>query len=187
MIGLKTTKFKDKFGKQCRIFQSHGTGRFKKSQLASIGKNVIFESGVKVFHPENVSIGNNVYIGHCTYLKGYHKNKLIIESNVWIGQGVFLHGGGGIYIDEGVGIGPFVKIITLEHTETDREVPILYTNQEYKQVIIEYGVDIGTGSVILPGVTIGRNSIIGAGAVVTKSVPPFSVAVGIPAKVIRSR
>lgn len=177
----------DKAGYNCRLFQSHGDGVLKKNQFKKIGGHVIFEKDVKIFHPENIEIGTNVYIGHGAYLKGYYKNYLTIGSNVWIGQGSFLHAGGGIEIADGVGIGPFVKILTLQHIEKDRDLPVLYTEQEYEKVILEYGVDLGIGSIVLPGVTIGRNSIVGAGSVVTKDIPPFSVAVGSPARIIRQR
>ena len=56
----------------------------------------------------------------------------------------------------------------------------------YRKVIINDGAHIGIGAIIMPGVTIGEGAVIGAGAIVTKDVPPYSVAVGIPAKIIKS-
>ncbi len=56
----------------------------------------------------------------------------------------------------------------------------------YKKVIIEDGAHIGIGAIIMPGVTIGEGAVIGAGAVVTKDIPPYSVAVGMPAKIIKT-
>lgn len=178
---------KDSAGRSCRTFSSHGDGSFRLSDFAKIGQGVIFESGVRVFHPQHIEIGTNVYIGHGSYLKAYHQNKLVIGTNVWIGQEVFLHAGGGITIEDGVGIGPYVKILTLQHIEGNPDDPVLYLEQEYKPVVVEYGVDIGIGAIILPGVRIGNNSIIGAGSVVTKNIPAYSVAVGSPARVLRSR
>ena len=177
----------DIYKRNCREFRSHGDGDLKSAKFAKLGKKVIFEKGVHVFHSEHIEIGNNVYVGHQAYLKAYYINKLVIGYNVWIGQLAFLHAGGGITIEDGVGIGPYVKILTLTHMETARDIPILYNDQEYKSVKIEYGVDIGIGSIILPRVVIGRNSIIGAGSVVTKNIPAYSVAAGVPAKVIRKR
>jgi acetyltransferase-like isoleucine patch superfamily enzyme len=188
MPGTKSTKqFKDFYNNLCRAFFSHGSGELDSKLISKKGENVVIENGVKVFHPEHIEMGNNVYVGHGAYLKAYYKNKLVIGNNVWIGQETFLHAGGGIEIEDGVGIGPFVKILTLEHIEKERELPVLYTEQEYKKIVIEYGVDIGIGAIVLPGVRIGRNSIIGAGAVVTKNVPPYSIVAGIPAKVLRRR
>lgn len=188
MVGSKNTKiFKDSTGQKCRGFFSHGTGEVNISDIPHVGENVVFEKGVKIFHPEHIKIGDNVYVGHNAYLKAYYINNLVIGNNVWIGQESFLHAGGGIEIQDGVGIGPYVKFLTLEHVEKERETPVLYTQQEYKKITVEYGVDIGIGAIILPGVTLHKNSIIGAGAVVTSDVPAYAVVAGVPAKVIRMR
>ena len=177
----------DTHGNSCRMFRTHGDGKYELKYFAKYGRNIILEEGIHVFHPEHIELGDNVYVGHGAYLKGYYKNKLVIGDNVWIGQQSYLHAGGGILIEDGVGIGPFVKILTINHVETEREIPILYQEQECHPVKIEYGVDVGVGAIILPGVVIGKYSIIGAGAVVTKNIPAYSVATGIPAKVSRKR
>ena len=67
------------------------------------------------------------------------------------------------------------------------EIPIIQTDLEIKPVTIEPWADIGVNAVILPGVTIGKGSQVGAGAVVTADVPPFAVVAGIPRKFIRWR
>lgn len=174
-------------GYKPRLYISHGSGKFNIKQFRSIGKNVIFEKGVLVFHPENIEIGNNVYVGHNAMLKGYYKNTMKIGDNTWIGQGCFLHSGGGLTIGKFVGIGPLVKILTHAHKEEGVKKPILLCEQEYKIVVIKDNCDIGIGAIILPGVSIGEGSIIGAGAVVTRNVEPYSVVAGVPAKLIRKR
>jgi len=168
------------------IIKSHGSGKFKKKELGSIGRNVVFEDDILVFHPENVEIGNNVYIGHRTILKGYHRNKLIIGDDTWIGQSVMLHSAGGIRIGKNVGIAPLVCIFSSQHDISDCSNAII-TNKKlfYNEVIIEDGCDIGWRATILPGVKIGKGSIVGAGAVVTKDVEPFSIVAGVPAKKLR--
>ena len=170
-----------------RMHVTHGSGNFKLSDFNSIGQNVIFEKGILVFHPENISIGNNVYIGHNTILKGYFKNEMIIGDHTWIGQGSFFHAAGGIRIGKAVGIGPMTKILTSTHLENDFSKPILFHDIELNKVTIEDGSDIGIGSIILPGTRVGQGSIIGAGSVVTKDILPFSVAAGNPAKLLRAR
>lgn len=167
--------------------QSHGNGLFDLSQFASLGKGVVIEPGVLIFHPENIEIGDNVYIGHYTILKAYYKNSMKIGSGTWIGQQCFLHSGGGLTVGKNVGIGPAVKIITSFHAEEGRTVPILHSRIEFAPVTIEDDCDIGVGAVILPGVTLGKGVQIGAGAVVTKSFDPYSVVAGVPAKIIRMR
>jgi acetyltransferase-like isoleucine patch superfamily enzyme len=140
-----------------------------------------------VFHPENIELGANVYVGHHAILKGYYKNVMRIGDETWIGQQAFIHSAGGIDIGARVGIGPGVRIITSMHTEAGRDIPILSSPVELAPVVIEDDCDLGVGAVILPGVRIGRGAQIGAGAVVTADIPPYSLAVGVPAKVTRER
>lgn len=166
---------------------SHGTGAFSTGQFAHLGQGVIFEAGVMVFHPEQIEIGDNVYVGHYTILKGYHKNRMVIGSGAWIGQQCFLHSAGGIEIGRNVGIGPGVKIITSVHAEEGRHQAILHSRIEFAAVTIQDDADIGVGAVILPGVTVGRGALVGAGAVVTRDVPAYAVAAGAPARVLRMR
>lgn len=167
---------------------SHGDGRLDISKFRKLGRNVIFERGVWVFHPENIEIGDNVYIGHGVFLKGYYKNLLRIGNDSWIGQSSFLHAGGGITIGNAVGIGPCVKILSHQHVEEKNlQKPILFCKQEFKEVVIENGCDIGIGSIILPGVTIGEGGIVGAGSVVTKDVEPYTVVVGNPTRFLRKK
>ena len=167
--------------------RSHGQGDFERDQLASCGERTIFEAGVLIFHPENVHVGEDVYVGHQTILKGYYQNELRIGDGTWIGQQVFMHSAGGLFIGKDVGIGPGVRIITSTHAESGREMPILHAPIQMAPVRIEADSDIGVGAVILPGVTIGRGAQVGAGAVVTTNVPDFSVVAGVPAKVLRAR
>lgn len=169
-------------------FQTHGTGEFSREQFKTIGENVVFESGVLVFHPDTITLGHNIYIGHGTVLKGYYKNEMHIGDHTWIGQGCFFHSAGMITIGKAVGIGPHVKILTSVHTdEGDIGKPVMHNPLEFKPVVIGDGSDIGVGTIILPGVTIGEGAIIGAGAVVTHDIPPYAVAAGVPAKIIRMR
>ena len=171
-----------------RKFSSHGNGSFLPEQLRRIGDNVIFEEGVLVFHPENIEIGDNVYIGHRSILKAYHKNAMSIGSDTWIGQECFFHSAGGLTIGSRVGVGPCVKILTSRHEDLGRDGPcILESPLQFAPVTIEDHVDLGIGVIILPGVTIGKGSQVGAGAVVSSDLPEFCVAAGVPAKPIRDR
>lgn len=167
--------------------RSHGTGEFKETDFAKYGDGVVIENAVLVFHPENIEISDNVYIGHQTILKAYYKNKMTIGAGTWIGQQCFFHSGGDIVIGQNVGIGPAVKIITSYHAEEGRDTPILHSKVIFEPVIIEDDVDIGIGAIIMPGVTIGRGAQIAAGAVVTRNVDPYAVAIGVPATTRRIR
>lgn len=65
-------------------------------------------------------------------------------------------------------------------------VPVMNLPLKYAPIVIEDGAHIGIGSIIMPGVTIGKGAVIGAGSVVTRDIPPYCVAVGVPAKVIKT-
>ncbi len=167
--------------------RSHGTGELRLDAFRRLGAGCVFEAGVLVFHPENVELGENVYVGHQAILKGYYKNVLSIGDRTWIGQQCFFHAAGGLTIGADVGIGPGVRIITSRHAEAGRDVPILSAPIELAPVIVEDHADLGVSSVVLPGVRIGKGAQVGAGAVVTEDVPPYAVVAGVPARVIRER
>jgi acetyltransferase-like isoleucine patch superfamily enzyme len=167
--------------------QSHGTGSFALTDFRALGDDCVFEPGVLVFHPETITLGANVYVGHQTILKGYHKNEMRIGEGTWIGQQCFFHSAGGLTIGAHVGIGPGVKILTSQHAEAGRHMPVLWSPVEAKPVVIEDDADIGMGALVLPGVTIGRGAIVGAGAVVTRDVAPYTVVSGVPARKRRTR
>lgn len=167
--------------------RSHGSGAFRPEALRRLGAHCVLEPGVLIFHPENVALGENVYVGHYSILKGYHNAQLAIGDETWIGQQCFLHSAGGLTIGRKVGIGPGVRIITSLHEEAARELPIIDAPIAFQPVTIDDHADLGVGAIVLPGVTIGRGAQIGAGAVVTRDVPAYAVAVGSPARVVRER
>jgi acetyltransferase-like isoleucine patch superfamily enzyme len=163
--------------------KSHGLGESNIFEFESIGTDVIIEKGVRIFHPETIEIGDNVYIGHDTILHGHPYGIMTIGSNVWIGPQCYFHSAGNITIDSNVGIGPNVKMITSYHEygKPIRNQPLIF-----KPILLEDGCDIGVGSIINPGVTIGKNTQIGSGSVVTRNIPDKVLAVGNPAKVVKN-
>jgi len=104
-----------------------------------------------------------------------------------VGKEVFINFGctfldqGGITLEDGVFIGPGAKILTEGHPEQ----PELRHTLQTEPVVIRRNAWIGAGAIILPGVTIGENAIVAAGAVVTKDVPDDAVVIGVPAKILR--
>jgi acetyltransferase-like isoleucine patch superfamily enzyme len=171
-----------------RVARSHGSGAFSEADLARCGKGVIFEPGVLVFHPENIEIADDVYVGHYAILKGYFKNRMVIGARSWIGQQCFLHAAGGITIGARVGIGPGARLLTSTHElPADRAAPIMDGALRFAPIVLEDGCDIGVGATILPGVTVGRGAQVGAGAVVAEDVPAGAIAAGVPARVLRHR
>ena len=167
--------------------RTHGDGRFAIEELARCGPNCVFEAGVLMFHPERIELGTNVYVGHNAILKGYHDATMRIGDQTWIGQQTFLHSAGGIDIGAHVGVGPSVRIITSTHRDVGRAIPIVEAPIDRAPVVVEDDADLGVGAIILPGVRIGRGAQVGAGAVVTEDVSPYSIVAGVPARIIGER
>ncbi len=150
------------------------------------GHSISINSGVGFKHLETFEIGNQVFIGSQSYLQGRFDGKCIIGNHVWIGPQSYFDARD-LVIEDYVGWGPGAKVLGSSHTGIPAELPIIQTDLEIKSVRIETGADIGMNAVILPGITIGKGSIVGAGAVVAKDVPPFAIVAGVPAKFLRWR
>ena len=108
-------------------------------------------------------------------------NRVIFGKNVFINHSAILSASGGIEFENGVMLAPCVKIATINHDYNNRHT--IYT---YGKVTIKKNAWIGLGAIITPGVTIGENSVVAAGSVVTKDVPDNTVVGGIPAKAIKT-
>jgi maltose O-acetyltransferase len=113
------------------------------------------------------------------------ERRLIIGNDVVISSHVTINTDDVVRLEDNVSIGPFVRIYTGTHAigPGSRRMMLLPTS---KPVTIERGAWIGIRALILPGVTVGRGSIVGAGSVVTADVPPNTYVEGNPAKVIRT-
>jgi acetyltransferase-like isoleucine patch superfamily enzyme len=131
------------------------------SQLT--GKTV--DKSFSMFPPFYTDCGKNITIG----------------KNVFINSGCHFQDQGGIFIGDGVLIGHNVTLATLNHGFMPEDRGTLYP----APIIIGKNVWIGANATILPGVTIGENSIIAAGAVITKDIPENVIAGGVPAKIIK--
>jgi acetyltransferase-like isoleucine patch superfamily enzyme len=151
-----------------------------------VGAGLQVGSGVGFKHLDTFEIGAGVFIGAQTYIQGRFDGTCVIGDHVWIGPQSYFDARN-VIIEESVGWGPGAKVLGSSHTALPLDVPIIQTDLEIKPVRIGAWSVIGTNAVILPGVTIGRGSIVGAGAVVTRDVPPFSVVAGVPAQIIRMR
>ena len=114
-----------------------------------------------------------------------HDRILVIGTRCIIGRGSSIVAHYSIEIGDGVFTGPNIYITDQNHTFADRELEIGRQATTEGPVKIGDGCWLGTGAVILPGVELGRHVVVGANAVVTKSVPDYSVVVGVPARVVR--
>jgi acetyltransferase-like isoleucine patch superfamily enzyme len=131
-----------------------------KGELATCGQDVTLREGVQLIRPERIRIGKHVAIGYYSVLQG----------------------AGGITLDDFVLLGDHVILATSSHPSAE----LHFHNFWSKPIHLQENVWLGSNVVVLPGVTIGQNSAIGAGAVVTKDIPPDSVALGVPARVVET-
>ncbi|XPV76198.1 MAG: acyltransferase [Desulfovibrio sp.] len=139
-----------------------------KKKLKHIGDGAEVRPGVCIAETQNVSIGKNVVLrpGTFIYPDPDPSGEVIIEDDVLIGPGVHFYAN--------------------NHAFSNPDIPI--SEQGYDKVAsihVKKGAWLGGNVVVLPGVTIGENSVVGAGSVVTKDVPPYTVYVGSPAKKIK--
>lgn len=133
--------------------------------------------------PKNITIGNGVIFEKNCFLNAY-QGKIVIGEKSAMNYSTFISAGfGEIFISKNVLIGPQVSIRSSNHSldRTKRHV------HNPGKIIIEENVWIGANATILPNVVIGKNSIIGAGSVVTKSIPSNCIAIGNPCKVIKKQ
>lgn len=152
----------------------------------AVGHGLQVGPGAGFKHWETFEIGDQVFIGAQAYIQGRFDGICRIGSHVWIGPQAYLDARD-LVLEDHVGWGPGAKALGSVHTGEPIDVPIVQTDLEIKPVRIGPWADIGTSAVILPGVTVGRGSIVGAGAVVTKDVPAFAVVAGVPATFLRWR
>lgn len=137
-------------------------------------------------HPETFEIGDGVFIGEQAIIQGRFDGRCVIGNHVWIGPQAFLDARA-LVLEDYVGWGPGARVLGSQHTGMPADVPIIQTSLEIKPVRVAEWADIGVNAVLLPGVTVGRGAIVGAGAVVTTDVPAFAVVAGVPARFLRWR
>jgi galactoside O-acetyltransferase len=178
------------------LYQRHLLGEDKYAQMMRrvivkavarrCGDGLTIASQVGFKHLETFEIGRSVFIGAGAYLQGRFDGRFVVGDHVWIGPQAYFDARD-LVLEEYVGWGPGAKVLGSAHTGKPGDVPIVQTDLEIRPVRVRAWADIGTNAVLLPGVTIGKGAIVGAGAVVTKDVPPFAIAAGVPARFLRWR
>lgn len=162
-----------------------------KKKFGSFGNGSYIQGPGYVTGHENIYLGENTTILSNNRLNVYNnltglKSKLVLGNNCYIGFNFTALCGENITIGNEVLIASSVFISSENHgMNPESDVPYMDQPLECKPVTIDDGTWIGEKVCILPGVTIGKKCIIGAGAVVNKSIPDYSMAVGVPAKVIK--
>lgn len=149
----------------------------------SIGNNVRLESNVKIYN--FTVIEDNVVIGDNVELRSNGTSKVIIGKNTSINRNTMIMGL--VTIGSNCAIAPGCVIVGSNHNFDNSKENIKSQGLSRKGINVEDDVWFGANVVVLDGVKIGKGSVIGAGSVVTKSIPAYSIAVGNPCKVIKQR
>jgi acetyltransferase-like isoleucine patch superfamily enzyme len=137
-----------------------------KSKFLYFGEGADFRPHCYAMHCSNISIGKNVVVRPGSVIEADEYAKVIIGDDVMLGPNVYF------YVND--------------HKFERRDIPL--SEQGYypsEDIVVKSGAWIGANSTILCGVTIGKNAVVGAGSVVTKNVPDFTIVVGVPAKKIK--
>ncbi len=149
--------------------------------------DVRFGTALSLISIRNISLGNGCRIGRGVFLTAAN-GRLTLAESVAISPNVNIGADDGeIIIGKQVAIGPGTVIRAANHRFDRQDLPIMVQGHARGRVIIEDDVWIGANCVITPDVRIGRGAIVGAGAVVTRNVAPFSIVGGVPARVIGNR
>jgi len=184
------------------------TGIYR-SLLGKMGSNCFIEEGVRLRIPQKIFLGDRVFIGkNCDidveYLDSEIKigddvhisrdtvilagvGKTIINERVSIGAGSFIYGSSGVEIGKDSLLADHVRVMAGSHRYKDASKLIRLQGGYAKKTTIGQDVWLGSSVIVLGGVTVGDGAVVGAGAVVSKDIPGYSIAVGVPAKVIGKR
>ena len=178
--------------------------------IGEMGRGVAFGANIAIRHPHKIKIGNNVvmddncvldakgetnkgieihngvFIGRSTILT-CHNGDIILEDNVNIGFNCVISSLSRIVIKKNHLMAAFCYLVGGDHESDRTDIPVLFQGRSSKGIQIDENVWLGAGVAVLDGVTIGRDSIIGAGAVVNKDVPDYAIAAGLPAKFLWDR
>lgn len=159
------------------------------------GCRISYKSNFIIESENQIALNKGVYIGAGTVIASQsyqrpEKTKLTVGSNTYIGENNNIRiSDAGIAIGNNCMISQMVSLISTNHLIEGAEKLTLTNGLDYSKCGIEIGTDvwIGCNVVVLPGVKIGNGAVIGAGSVVTADIPEYSIAVGSPAKVIKTR
>lgn len=159
----------------------------KNQELVSKGHSVGFQAKLRIlFYTVTLpKCGENLYVHPGTIF--YYPHNLYIGDNVYLNRNVFITARAKITIGDNVLIGPNTVMNSGNHLYSDPKTPICLQGHISKEIIIEDDVWIGANTTILCGVKIGKGSVIAAGSVVNRDVPPYSVVAGVPARKVRDR
>jgi acetyltransferase-like isoleucine patch superfamily enzyme len=198
-----------KRGGRSRIHGALVQHRFKQC-----GGRLFVGRSIDILFPRHISLGRNVYLGDYSYINGLSRegfrlgNNVRIREHAWIqatssledlGEGLkigddtyigprcIIGAGGGINIGSNVTMGAGVELLAENHRFEDIDLLISEQGVTRQGINIENNVWLGNRVIVLDGIRIGTGAVVGAGSVVTRDLPPYSIAVGNPARVMGNR
>ena len=163
-----------------------------------IGEDCHIASTVTVMRVDNYPADRGIFLGDRISLYDgvrlvlgdpmqHPDTGLLLHSDVIINAFCYLSGEGGLEIDREVLLGSHVRLLSAGHSIDDNDPRIWRNPLTYGKIYIGPGAWIGAGATVLQGITIGEGAVVGAGSVVTRSVPPFGIVAGNPARLLRYR
>lgn len=158
-----------------------------------LGAKVYIDSGCYLNAlPGGITIGEGTSLMHGTIFhvfnyRGLPHSGIFVGENCFFGEYTCIRGQGGVHIGNGVYTGTQVQIAAVNHVYADPDKYIKDQGITAEGITIEDDVWLASNAVVVDGVTIGKGCVVGAGAVVNKSLPPYSVAVGVPARIVKDR
>jgi len=178
--------------------------------LGRVGRNVVFGVNVTIRHPHKITIADDVVIddGCCLDAKGTDNQGITIGTGVFVGRNTILScKNGDIILEDHANLGfnceifsasrvrvgkkilmaAYTYLVGGDHLYDRVDIPVLDQGRTARGIDVDDNVWLGAHVVVTDGSRIGRDAIIGAGAVVVGEIPEFAIATGIPAKVIRDR
>lgn len=165
---------------QCTVFLLRGY---------HIGTDTMFYGNVWLQRggKDSFTLGKKGDMGGNVKIRCFGKGKIQMGNHVSIGEGTIIHAGDKVIIGSSVVMGAYCYINDTNHTFKSKKVAVIDQGWTAKGIVIEDEVWLGAHVTILDGVKIGRGAVIGAGAVVTKDIPSYCVAAGVPAKILYKR
>ena len=188
-----------------------------KALLGEVGSSCFIERNVRLNIPQRIFLGDRVFIGEGGYLDAENakseirlkndvhvsryvilragrevqaergEGRIIVNERTRLGSYTFIYGDGGVEIGKDSLIANHVELISGNHKFRDASRLIRLQGGELKKISIGNDVWLGAYVIVLPGVTVGDGAVVGAGSVVTLDIPSYSIAVGVPAKVVGKR
>lgn len=177
--------------------------------LGQVGSGCFIEPNVRFLVPRRIFLGRRVMIGEGCFLDANTpEGRIELQDDVWLSRGCYivagraevvigpttyighrclLYGHAGLRIGRDVLLANDVQLICGNHTFARRDIPIRAQPPQGQPIVIEDDVWLGASTIVLGGVTVGRGCVVGAGSVVTHSLPPYSIAYGVPARIVGVR